>query len=206
MTNERTILQLKPAPTTVPTSAAAPQSAEAVSPQAKPATDTRPEQQAMTGERTPELKPSPAGIAPPASTPAPQSAEAVGPQTNAPERRLEQRQAVTTPVTRPQPSPAQGGGTALRLDSEEITALIDRGSDLLKRDDLASARLLLRRAADAGSADAALMLGSTFDPLTIEQLGAIGVAPDVARARQWYQRAVELGSDAAAQRLANLKN
>jgi TPR repeat protein len=94
----------------------------------------------------------------------------------------------------------------LRLDSEEITALIDRGSDLLKRGDLASARLLLRRAADAGSADAALMLGSTFDPLTIEQLGAIGVAPDVARARQWYQRAVELGSDAAAQRLANLKN
>jgi hypothetical protein len=160
----------------------------------------------MTGERTLQLKPAPAAIAPPASTPAPQSAEAVSPQTNAPETRPERRQAATTPVTRPQPPPAQEGSTALRLDSEEITALIDRGSDLLKRGDLASARLFLRRAAEAGSADAALMLGSTFDPLTIEQLGAIGVAPDVARARQWYERAVELGSDAAAQRLAKLNN
>jgi TPR repeat protein len=160
----------------------------------------------MTGERTLQLKPAPAAIAPPASTPAPQSAEAVSPQTNAPETRPEQRQAVTTPVTRAQPPPAQEGGTALRLDSEEITALIDRGSDLLKRGDLASARLFLRRAAEAGSADAALKLGSTFDPTFIQQLGVIGVAPDVARARQWYERAVELGSDAAAQRLANLNN
>ena len=160
----------------------------------------------MTGERTLQLEPVPAAVAPPASTPAPQSAEAVSPQTNAPETRLEQRQAVTTQVTRPQPPPAQEGGTALRLDSEEITALIDRGSDLLKSGDLASARLVLRRAAEAGSAEAALKLGSTFDPTFIQQLGVIGVAPDVARARQWYERAVELGSDAAAQRLADLKS
>jgi TPR repeat protein len=94
----------------------------------------------------------------------------------------------------------------LRLDSEEITALIDRGSDLLKSGDLASARLVLRRAAEAGSAEAALKLGSTFDPTFIQQLGVIGVAHDVARARQWYERAVELGSDAAAQRLTDLKS
>jgi TPR repeat protein len=41
------------------------------------------------------------------------------------------------------------------------------------------------------------MLGTTFDPLVIQQLGAIGVVPDVAQARQWYEKAVELGSDAA---------
>lgn len=50
------------------------------------------------------------------------------------------------------------------------------------------------------------MLGSTFDPLTIQQLDVIGVEPDVARARQWYQKAAELGSDVAAQRLAKLNN
>jgi TPR repeat protein len=76
--------------------------------------------------------------------------------------------------------------------------------DSLKSGDLVSARLLLRRAAEAGSASAAPMLGTTFDPLVIHQLGAIGVVPDVAQAHQWYEKAVELGSDAASQRLAKL--
>jgi TPR repeat protein len=74
----------------------------------------------------------------------------------------------------------------------------------LKSGDFAAARPLLRRAADAGSADAALMLGETFDPLAMHELGAVGIQPDIAQARQWYQKAAELGSDAAAQRLANL--
>ena len=113
---------------------------------------------------------------------------------------------MTTPVSGPQPSPVQGSSTVLRVDSQEITTLIDRGSAYLKRGDLASARLLLRRAAEAGSANGALMLGSTFDPLIIQQLGVIGIVPDVASARQWYQKAAELGSDVASQRLANLKS
>jgi TPR repeat protein len=50
------------------------------------------------------------------------------------------------------------------------------------------------------------MLGSTFDPAFIQQLGVIGIQPDVARAREWYQKAAGLGSDTASQRLANLKN
>ena len=90
-------------------------------------------------------------------------------------------------------------------NSPEIATLIERGSGFLKRGDLASARLLLRRAAEAGSANGALMLGSTFDPLIIQQLGVIGIVPDVASARQWYQKAAELGSDVASQRLADLK-
>jgi len=109
-------------------------------------------------------------------------------------------------ASEPQPTPAQGSSTAFRLDSQEITSLVNRGSDYLKRGDLASARLLFRRAAEAGSADAALMLGSTFDPLTFQQLGVVGTVPDVASARHWYEKAAELGSDAASQRLADLKN
>jgi hypothetical protein len=108
------------------------------------------------------------------------------------------------PVAGPQSLPAQGGSTARRLDAEEIATLVSRGTDLMKNGDLASARLLLRRAAESGSASAALTLGTTFDPLVIQQLGAIGIVPDVAQARQWYEKAAALGSDAASQRLAKL--
>jgi hypothetical protein len=110
-------------------------------------------------------------------------------------------QAGSAPVFGPQ---SQEGSAARHLDAEEIAALINRGTDSLKSGDLVSARLLLHRAAEAGSASAALMLGTTFDPLVIRQLGAIGVVPDVAQARQWYEKAAELGSDAASQRLARL--
>jgi hypothetical protein len=92
----------------------------------------------------------------------------------------------------------------LRLDSEEIAILIKRGKDLLADGDLAAARLLLRRAAEAGSAEGALTLGTTFDPTVLQRLGAIGAMADLAKARQWYQRAAELGSSAASQQLAGL--
>jgi hypothetical protein len=108
------------------------------------------------------------------------------------------------PISGPQRPPAQVGGTATHLDAEEIATLVNRGADYIKSGDLASARLLLRRAAEAGNASAALMLGTTYDPLSIQQLGAIGVVPDVAQARQWYEKAAALGSEAASERLAKL--
>jgi hypothetical protein len=111
-------------------------------------------------------------------------------------------QAGAAPVSGPQSLPAPS--TARRLDAEELATLVSRGTDFMKSGNLASARLLLRRAAEAGSASAALMLGTTFDPLIIQQFGAIGTVPDVVQARKWYEKAVALGSDAASQRLANL--
>jgi TPR repeat protein len=90
------------------------------------------------------------------------------------------------------------------LDDEEIAILVKRGQELLSNGDLAAARLLLRRAAEAGSAEGALALGTTFDPVTLQRLGAIGAVADLAQARQWYQRAAELGSSAASQQLAGL--
>jgi TPR repeat protein len=92
----------------------------------------------------------------------------------------------------------------LPLDSEEVAILLKRGKDLHDNGDLAAARLLLRRAAEADSAEGALMLGTTFDPAVLQRLGAIGARPDLAKARQWYQRAAELGSSAASQQLAGL--
>lgn len=102
------------------------------------------------------------------------------------------------------PSPQQDEHAALRLDDAEIAILIERGNDFLRNGDFASARLLLRRAADGGSADAAMALATTFDPVVLARLGAIGATPDIAKAREWYQRAVDLGSTAASQQLAKL--
>jgi hypothetical protein len=104
----------------------------------------------------------------------------------------------------PQRPLLQEVSTARELKPDEITALISRGSDFLKTGDFSAARLLLQRGAESGNADAALMLAKTFDPLFLHQIGAVGIAPDVAKCRKWYQKAVELGSEVAAQRLANL--
>jgi hypothetical protein len=103
-----------------------------------------------------------------------------------------------------QQTPPAPAAEALHLDAAELVTLIKRGQDFLKNGDIVSARLLLQRAAAAGSAAAALAVGQTFDPAVIHELGAIGVAPDAAKAREWYQKAVKLGSDVASQRLAKL--
>jgi hypothetical protein len=115
-----------------------------------------------------------------------------------------QQQATTAPVPPPQPQAPQPVKSAPTLDNGEIATLVKRGEELLQNGDLASARLLLQRAAESGNASAALALGSSYDPLLIQQLGVIGIKPDAARAREWYQRAVELGSETASQHLANL--
>lgn len=104
-----------------------------------------------------------------------------------------------------QTTPTQDdSATARHLDPDVVATLLRRGLDFLKNGDFASARLSLRRAAEAGNADAALALGSTYDPLVLNELGAVGIAPDVASARRWYEKAKDLGSIAAAQRLAKL--
>jgi hypothetical protein len=112
--------------------------------------------------------------------------------------------AAETVTMAPAPPVRANDRRPLRLDSEEIAILVKRGKDLIANGDLAAARLLLRRAAEAGSAEGAFTLGTTFDPVVLQRLGAIGAAPDLAQARQWYQRAAELGSSAASQQLAGL--
>jgi hypothetical protein len=121
-------------------------------------------------------------------------------------------EAMPAPAAAPQPTTAPPSNDAaaappasLSLESDEIAMLLKRGKDAFSTGDLAAARLLLRRAAEAGSAEAALALGATFDPLIIRRLGAIGAAPDAAQARQWYQKAVALGSPTASQPLAQLE-
>jgi hypothetical protein len=103
----------------------------------------------------------------------------------------------------PLSAPAQGGATPTR-PAEEIALLLSRATDFFTQGDYAAARPLLQRAAEAGSASAALMLGAIFDPLVVHAIGGTGIKPDTALARQWYEKAVELGSEAASQQLAKL--
>jgi Sel1 repeat-containing protein len=107
----------------------------------------------------------------------------------------------TAPIQAAPPSVAQ---PAVVLDQNEIDTLIRRGKNLLNDGDFAAARVLFERAANAGSAEAALALGSTYDPNVIKRLGAIMVKPDVEKARKWYQLAADRGSAAASLQLANL--
>ena len=94
--------------------------------------------------------------------------------------------------------------TAPSLDVQAIRTLTDRGQYMLKLGDIATARLLFRRAVLAGSAEAALDLGTTYDPLFLRQLGANGVDADMNSAHKWYQRAHELGSSEASRRIERL--
>jgi TPR repeat protein len=87
------------------------------------------------------------------------------------------------------------------IDQEELAAMVKRGEDLLNTGDIASARLLLRRAAEARDARAAFALGGTYDPIVLKRLGAYGSTPDVAAARDWYEKARQYGSREAPQRL-----
>jgi TPR repeat protein len=93
---------------------------------------------------------------------------------------------------------------ARQLDREEITILVERGQSYLENGDISAARLLLRRAADAGHAQAAMALAATYDPAALKELGALGVTADIAKARQWYERASQLGSAEAVRRLQRL--
>jgi hypothetical protein len=91
-----------------------------------------------------------------------------------------------------------------QLEREEIADLMRRGEAFIATGDLASARLVLQRAAEGGDPRAALMLAGTFDPIVLEKLGIQGFASDIAAARTWYERAKEFGSAEAMRRLEML--
>ncbi len=91
-----------------------------------------------------------------------------------------------------------------QLDPDEITTLLKRGDELIASGDLAAARLVLQRAAEAGDARAALTLAGTYDPIVLEKLAVHGFAPNIAMAREWYEKAKEFGSADARRRLEML--
>src|SRR5260370_375820 len=88
-----------------------------------------------------------------------------------------------------------------QLNPEQIADLIERGSEFLALGDMNSARLLFERAAAARDPKAAFALAATYDPIALPELGIHVPAADLGRARDWYHKALELGSPGAARRL-----
>jgi hypothetical protein len=101
--------------------------------------------------------------------------------------------------------------SALQGDAAQAAAVAEPmipgdANDLIASGDLAAARLVLRRAANAGDAHAAMTLAGTYDPAVLEKLGVHGFVPDAAMARVWYEKAKKFGSAVAPQRLELLAN
>lgn len=137
------------------------------------------------------------------------------------------RETVMTPIAQPSAPPAatqevpnrnawQGppgrsegetrtnGVAARALAPEEIELLRKMGKDFIAAGDLAGARGVLERAADAGDASSALALAATYDSEALARFKVKGMVPDNAKAAFWYERARDLGSQEAPARLKAL--
>jgi TPR repeat protein len=100
----------------------------------------------------------------------------------------------------------------LQLSPDKIAHLLTSGRNYMAAGHLAEARSVFRRAAEACDAYAAFALGATYDPTLLQKLGVraqASLAPDLANARTWYEKAKKLGSAEASDQLellATLEN
>jgi hypothetical protein len=95
--------------------------------------------------------------------------------------------------------------TSADLSAADVGALLARGDALFSDGDLAAARLLYERAANAGDGQAAIRLGETFDPGFLEHVQLRGTRGDRSTALSWYRRARELGATEAELLLRSLE-
>jgi hypothetical protein len=115
-----------------------------------------------------------------------------------------------TPTTKaPVEPPAKLSGMVVApvLSSEELRRgerLVVQGNQYFAEGKVAGARLFFRQAADIGLALGAIRLAATYDPAELSRFQVLGITPDLAEARKWYERARELGAPEAEQRLARL--
>jgi hypothetical protein len=124
-------------------------------------------------------------------------------------------------VARPAPVPAvetvalaaprSGGAEAPRpdttvraLDREAIALLVQQGEQLISAGDIAAARTVYQRAAEAGDLAASVALAASYDPAALKQLGVVGMHADLKKARSLYEKAERLGSAEATRRLQML--
>lgn len=91
----------------------------------------------------------------------------------------------------------------VELDAAQF---LRRGLLMLSRGSISAAQLLLERAADLGSGDAAFALASTYDGAPGAPRHGPEVRPNEDLALRWYARAQELGVEEARQRLAELES
>lgn len=97
---------------------------------------------------------------------------------------------------------AEPGASA--LDQLDASQLLQRGLVMLSRGNVRAAQLLLERAADLGSGEAAFALATTYDGAPGAPRPGSEVRPNADQALRWYARARELGAKDAGKRLTEL--
>ena len=115
-----------------------------------------------------------------------------------------QRQLETSSTSVASLGPAVSAPLQNSPEHERLQGFHGKGLELLKQGNIQPARMLFKRAAEGGLAQAALALGGTYDPAELAKLKVVGLQPDVEQARKWYTRAQELGASEAAERLRAL--
>jgi len=88
----------------------------------------------------------------------------------------------------------------------DSAARMKLGAELMAAGDIASARTMFERVAEEGDAAAAFALAETYDPAVLKAMPLRGgITPDAGLARRWYEKARDMGSSSAAERLARLR-
>jgi hypothetical protein len=109
-------------------------------------------------------------------------------------------------VTRLDIAPDPKQALILRADeSGRIDDLIAHGQKMIDVGYFAGARAYFKRAAEAGSGEAALLVGATYDQAFIDKIGAQGIKADPKEAAAWFERAKQLGIEDGEARLIELR-
>jgi hypothetical protein len=176
-------------------SAAVPTAANTVPVNAAPA----PQPQPAAPQPQPSVQPQPAAPVvqtAPSQPPPPQTR----PQTIAAVPTTTPAVTATPPIPAPAPAPPRVDA-ARELSPNEIAASVRRAQEMLANGDIKAARALLLRGAEARDARAALALAKTYDPIALRQVSSAESGPDLAQARNWYQKAREWGAPEAQRQL-----
>jgi hypothetical protein len=97
-------------------------------------------------------------------------------------------------ATRLDVAPPPTAGLVVRSGEEDrIADLMAHGQKMIDVGYFAGARAYYQRAAEAGSGEAALAVGATYDPVFVSALRSQGIKPDPQAAEAWYSRAAALG-------------
>lgn len=109
-----------------------------------------------------------------------------------------------TPPQTVSPSVAPGPPVAAE-DASLIAAKMKIGVELMTYGEVTAARAMFQRAAEAGDAAGAFALAETYDPLVLGGLRLRErITPNAALARTWYEKARDLGSPEARDRISRL--
>ena len=115
-----------------------------------------------------------------------------------------QRPALLPPPPTVSPSVAPRPSMAAE-EASLIAAKMKIGVELMTYGEVTAARTMFQRVAEAGEGAGAFALAETYDPLVLGGLRLRErITPDLALARTWYERARDLGSPEARDRIARL--